>query len=210
MGRQEEYRTKSQEGERYRLTTRYARTALYLLTSFAGRQQSMTSIIRYQKMADNFQRSGSVSNAHVGHEFEQFAIVALAKKGIEVVRNYSVEVGVGKLRKPHSFDLGSDTPPILVECKSHRWTSGNNVPSAKISVWNEAMYYFRCAPQKYRKIFFVLRDERRTTGETLAAYYVHTYPHLIPESVEIWEYDEATMETKVVLVSSSAGYIVLT
>ena len=149
-------------------------------------------------MADNFQRIGSVSNAHVGHEFEQLAIAALAKKGTEVAKNYSVEVGVGELRKSHSFDLGSDTPPILVECKSHRWTLGNNVPSAKITVWNEAMYYFHLAPQKYRKIFFVLRDERRTTGETLAAYYVRTYQHLIPEGVEIWEYDEATREAKVV------------
>ena len=153
-------------------------------------------------MSDNFQRVGSVSNAHVGREFEQSAIAALAKEGIKVVENYSVKVGVDELRKSdwksHSFDLGSDTPPTLVECKSHRWTAGNNVPSAKITVWNEAMYYFHCAPQKYRKIFFVLRDERRTTRETLAAYYVRTYQHLIPDGVEIWEYDEATREAKVV------------
>jgi hypothetical protein len=140
---------------------------------------------------DNFQRVGSVSNAHVGREFERYAVEALASHGIHVVENYSVDVGVENTTKPHAFDLGSKEPPVLVECKSHRWTSGGNVPSAKLTVWNEAMYYFACSPSEYRKILFVLRDERKRTGETLAEYYARTYRHLIPPDVEIWEYDES-------------------
>lgn len=149
-------------------------------------------------MVDSFQRRGSVSNAHVGRDFESLAVSALASAGISVRKDFSVEVGVSALKKTHKFDLGSESPPVLVECKSHRWTSGNNIPSAKVTVWNEAMYYFHCAPAHYKKILFVLRDERKTTGETLAAYYIRIYGHLIPDNVEIWEYDESSSKVTVV------------
>jgi len=69
---------------------------------------------------------------------------------------------------------------IIIECKSHRWTSRDNVPSAKLTVWNEAMYYFHLAPAEYRKIFFILRDYSNKRHETLGEYYIRTYGHLIP------------------------------
>ena len=141
-------------------------------------------------MADNFQRTGSISNAHVGREFELKIMNALRQNNIIVERNFSIEVGIEKTFKQHNFDLGSNSPPILVECKSHTWTKGNNIPSAKMAQWNEAMYYFKCAPGSFRKMFVVLLDKRISSGETLAAYYIHTYPHLIPSDVEIWEFDE--------------------
>jgi hypothetical protein len=75
-------------------------------------------------MAENFQRIGSISNAHVGRDFEAAAKSILEAAGIAVEKNHPVEVGVGNKRKLHSFDLGSDDPPVIVECKSHRWTSG--------------------------------------------------------------------------------------
>jgi hypothetical protein len=143
-------------------------------------------------MADSFQRVGSVSNAHVGRDFERKAKQILNDIGLPVEHKYSVEVGIGACRKKHNFDLGSADPAVIVECKSHRWTSGNNVPSAKLTAWNEAMYYFHCSPTDYRKIFFVLRDEREKTGETLTSYYIRTNFHLIPDNVEIWEFDETT------------------
>lgn len=150
-------------------------------------------------MAINFQRIGSISNSHVGRDFEDVAIAVLAAQGIVVSKDFPVEVGVGETTKLHRFDLGSAAPPVLIECKSHRWTTGNNVPSAKVTVWNEAMYYFHCAPQKFRKILFVLRDERTTTRETLATYYVRIYGHLIPAGVEIWEFDELTGNVEIML-----------
>ena len=138
----------------------------------------------------NFQRIGSASNAHVGSEFERITIDALARVGISVESDFSVDVGVSDIKKTHKFDLGTDSPPTLIECKSHRWTAGSNIPSAKMTVWNEAMYYFACVPAGYRRILFVLRDIRSTTGESLAEYYIRTYLHLIPAGVEIWEYDQ--------------------
>ena len=134
----------------------------------------------------NFQRVGSISNAHAGSEFEQLAARKLAEAGLVVTQNLGVAVGTGRVKKVHRFDLGSDNPPVIVECKSHTWTSGGNMPSAKITVWNEAMYYFSLAPSDYRKIFFVLKNVRRQ--ESLAEYYVRLYRHLIPNDVEVWEY----------------------
>lgn len=66
------------------------------------------------------------------------------------------------------------------------------MPSAKLTVWNEAMFYFHLSPQIFRKIFFVLHDRRNGNGETLLGYYRRTYAHLIPEGVEFLEFDDST------------------
>ena len=38
------------------------------------------------------------------------------------------------------------------------------MPSAKMTVWNEAMYYFHIAPALYWKIFFVLKHIRKAAS----------------------------------------------
>ena len=140
----------------------------------------------------NFQRVGSISNAHIGKEFEETAAKFFSTQGLILSKDYVVDVGVEQRKKAHKFDLGSGNPKVIIECKSHKWTSGNNVPSAKLTVWNEAMYYFAISPSEYRKIFFVLRDARSSTHETLAEYYIRIYGHMIPTDVEIWEYNSYT------------------
>jgi hypothetical protein len=139
---------------------------------------------------NNFQRVGSVSNAHAGNDFEAMARAFFAQQGISLVKDFGVLVGVGESKKMHCFDLGSESPPVLVECKSHTWTQGGNMPSAKMTVWNEAMYYFHVAPASYRKILFVLKHSRRDVS--LAAYYLKTHGHLVPDGAEIWEYDTSS------------------
>ncbi|MDE2117830.1 MAG: hypothetical protein KGJ19_04470 [Betaproteobacteria bacterium] len=144
-------------------------------------------------MGKSFQRIGAESNAQVGREFELRAQSFFATQGIQLKLNHKVEVGIeGNEKKLHAFDLGCDEKKILVECKSHRWTTGNNVPSAKMTVWNEAMYYFHAAPRNYRKIMFVLHH-CNDQGKSLASYYLDTHRHLIPSGVEFWEYDERKM-----------------
>src|ERR1700694_5459198 len=92
---------------------------------------------------NNFQRVGADHNAGVGRLFEEVArAFFLSREGINLVPNFPVEVGVSRRKKKHRFDLGSAAPAVLVECKSHTWTSTGNMPSAKMTVWNEAMYYF--------------------------------------------------------------------
>lgn len=138
------------------------------------------------------QRVGSVSNAHVGTDFESVALDYYAGVGLALERRFPVELGVDSTKKIHCFDLGSKAGRMLVECKSHRWTVGGRVPSAKMAVWNEAMYYFHLAPPVYRKVLFVLHDRREKAGESLQAYYKRTYSHLIPPKVEFLEWDEAS------------------
>ena len=135
---------------------------------------------------NNFQRIGSVSNAHAGNDFEEIARKFFAEHGISLTRNFVVPVGIGSLKKDHRFDLGARDPATVVECKSHTWTQAGNTPSAKLTVWNEAMYYFHLAPREFRKVFFVLKHLRREMS--LASYYLANYRHLIPDDVEMWEY----------------------
>jgi hypothetical protein len=137
------------------------------------------------------QRIGSVSNSHVGAEFECVAMEYFAKQKIALTSRFSVDIGLDR-KKPHCFDLGTREPKIIVECKSHKWTTGSNVPSAKLTVWNEAMYYFHLSPGEYRKILFVLHDKRAPNGESLLSYYKRTYYHLIPKEVEFLEWDAGT------------------
>ena len=139
-------------------------------------------------MANSFQRLGSASNPQVGRDFETEALEHFRKAGVSLRRNYRIPIGLSK-KKERQFDLGSDNPSVLVECKSHTWTMGGNVPSAKMTVWNEAMYYFLLAPSRFRKILFVLRDFNEKRSESLAEYYIRNYRHLITADVEIWEYD---------------------
>lgn len=138
-----------------------------------------------------FQRKGATSNTQVGRDFEELAQVFFEQAGLPLQRNIKIDIGING-KKPHAFDLGNPTKRVLVECKSHTWTEGSNVPSAKMTAWNQAMYFFYATPSTYRKIFFVLRDFSATRKETLADYYIRTYTHLIPTDVEIWEYNQDT------------------
>ena len=138
----------------------------------------------------SFQRVGSISNAHVGRDFETLVAAFFQSQGIALSRNHSVAVGHSGRTKKHRFDWGSEAPPMLVECKSHRWTVGGNSPSAKLTVWNEAMYYFHLAPPLYRKCLCVLSDFRR--GTSLATHYLNNYGHMVPDQIEMWEFDGET------------------
>jgi len=113
-----------------------------------------------------FQRKGAVSNAQVGRDFETIAQQFFAKQGLHLKLGIAVQIGINGL-KSHNFDLGNELGKVLVECKAHTWTEGGNVPSAKLTVWNEAMFFFHAAPSSYRKILFVLRDFSQKRKETL-------------------------------------------
>ncbi len=136
-----------------------------------------------------FQRKGSESNAHVGRDFEEKVQTYFEGQGLPLDYGITVLVGING-KKSHSFDLGNSDDKVLVECKAHRWTEGGNVPSAKLTVWNEAMLFFHASPPGYRKLLVVLHDFSARRNETLGEYYVRTYSHLIPHDVEVWEYDE--------------------
>lgn len=140
----------------------------------------------------NFQRVGSISNSHVGREFEDAVHEYFHNEGLPLEFDFKVDCGISSQKKPHAFDLGSHDPALLVECKSQTWTSGGNVPSAKMKNWSEAMYYFHMAPPGFRKMFVALQCYRARGGESLLGYFGRTQFHLIPDDVELWEFDMNT------------------
>ncbi|MCP1839119.1 hypothetical protein ACVIHI_007967 [Bradyrhizobium sp. USDA 4524] len=137
---------------------------------------------------NNFQRVGATSNTEAGRQFEEAAHLFFESAGIKLRRGFTAPVGF-KVKKTKVFDLGSDEPPILVECKSNIWTEGGNSPSAKIRGMNEAMLVFSVAPPEYRKILFLLKHTHPRSGVTLASHYIKNQAHLIGPGVEIWEFD---------------------
>jgi hypothetical protein len=141
----------------------------------------------------NHQRVGAISNSHVGREFEALALDYLNRsERLKLRPNFLQPLGVGRNKKAHCFDLGSDDPPVLVECKNHRWTASGSSPSAKLAVWREAMFYFHLAPKRFRKILFVLEDSHASKSESLAQHFVRLHSHLIPADVEVIQFDVAT------------------
>lgn len=152
------------------------------------------------KSADmNHQRIDAESNTHAGNDFETRAQTALeARLGCDLQMPLTLAIGFDGVRKNHRFDLGSHAEQIIVECKSHRWTRSGNMPSAKLTVWREALYYFYLSDNSYRKILLVLRDIRTTNNETLADYFVRLNLHVIPPGVEIWEFCLETDKIRIV------------
>jgi hypothetical protein len=142
---------------------------------------------------NNFQRVGAASNAEAGREFEQAAHIFFEASGIKLTRDFVAPVGF-KVKKNKKFDLGSASPPILVECKSYTWTATGNSPSAKIRGMNEAMLIFSVAPPEFRKILFVLKHLHLRSGVSLAEHYIKNQGHLIGPGVEIWEFDLDTKQ----------------
>ena len=126
-------------------------------------------------------------NPKTGGDFEFASLDWFSRQGVPLVHGLAIDIGIGDLKKRHKFDLGSLPEKLLIECKAHTWTAGGNSPSVKMSVWNEAMYYFVVAPPCFRKKLFVVKSVRN--GETLAQHYINGYAHLIPSDVEIWEYE---------------------
>ena len=55
------------------------------------------------------QRVGSISNSRVGADFERVALKFFARQGIELTRNFPLDVGLSG-KKRHYFDLGSGKP----------------------------------------------------------------------------------------------------
>ena len=146
---------------------------------------------------NNFQRVGVSSNTAAGRAFEEAAHIFFEASGIKLTRDFVAPVGY-KIKKNKKFDLGSEDPPILVECKSYTWTVTGRSPSAKIRGMNEAMLLFSVAPPHYRKILFVLKHLHLRSKQTLISHYIKNQGHLIGPGVEIWEFDlEANLGERV-------------
>ena len=108
--------------------------------------------------------------------------------GLAVDPGMALEIGING-KKLHNFDLGDAQKKVVIECKAHTWTEGGNVPSAKMTTWNQAMFFFHASPSGYRKILLVLRDFSQKKRDPRRILHSNELsPH--PKDVEVWEYDE--------------------
>lgn len=140
-------------------------------------------------MFNNFQREGSKSNADVGKEFEKVINEYFVDKKLNLDSDINIKIGIN-YKKQRSFDMGSFEDKILIECKSHTWTRPDyGIPNAKLKTWISEMYMFYLSPKEYRKIFVVQYDFSPRYNETLLQYFIRLNKHLIPDDVELMEYD---------------------
>ena len=139
------------------------------------------------------QRKNATSNTQVGIDFENLVFELLKPEFPGLKRPFRLPVGHSR-KKDHKFDMGCSEQKVIIECKSHTWTESGNSPSAKLTTWDQAMFYFSLAPRDYKKIFVVKHDIRPKSGETLCAYYLRTHFNVIPDKAEFWELDEETKE----------------
>jgi hypothetical protein len=138
---------------------------------------------------NNFQREGSISNSHVGRNFENIVQEYFLTIGIQLDKDIKVKIGLDS-KKDKCFDLGNINENLLVECKAHTWTRPNyRYPSAKITTWVSEMYKFYLTPNEFRKLFVVQYDLNLRSNETLLQQFIRLNKHLIPNDVELMEYD---------------------
>ena len=146
-----------------------------------------------------------MSNREKGAVFARRVGQYLQRKGYRVKPEYSVEIGLGNLRKKaHRFDHGCKS--MLVECNSmiDGWWKQS---SAKISALNESMIYFHAAPSSFRKMMFISKTGKKgmRNPETFAEHYVRLYGHLVPDDVEVWEFDGETLVSRQLLAPPETG-----
>lgn len=119
-----------------------------------------------------------ISNKQVGSNFE-----IGAQRFLETVfgRSFTPQGGVaiGNPPKAHKFDFISDDGQVVAECKCLSWTKSGNIPSAKISVLNEAVFYLGFLSDDIQKVLVVNKAYRVVGKETLGEYYVRRYGHLL-------------------------------
>ena len=87
------------------------------------------------------QRKNAASNTQVGIDFEDLAYEFFKDQFPSLKKPFWLPIGHIK-KKGHKFDLGCSEQKVIIECKSHTWTESGNVPSAKITTWDQAMLYF--------------------------------------------------------------------
>jgi hypothetical protein len=122
-----------------------------------------------------------VSNAEKGRLFQHRCGDAL-QRFLNRPVNSDVSIEISKARR-HTFDLATPELDVVAECKAFAWTSGGNVPSAKIAHLREAVSQLRSLEGKVRLYLLLKRDVRPRTRESLAEYFVRLNRDLLGEVI---------------------------
>lgn len=54
-------------------------------------------------------------NPRLGAEFETAVRELFGRQGINLEKDFTIDLGAANLQRPRKFDLGSRSPPIIVE-----------------------------------------------------------------------------------------------
>lgn len=135
-------------------------------------------------------------NPKKGKEFQEKVL-----KWFETTYNkpFAMEkkIAIGNPKKDHKFDIVSYDDFIAIECKCYSWTETGNVPSAKISRCNEAIFYLSFLPDSYDKYLVMEESRHSKRNETLAEYYFRINRHLIG-NIKIAEYNSELNSFRIV------------
>mgnify|MGYP001313762860 CR=1 FL=1 len=129
-------------------------------------------------------------NTGKGRDFQSLAAALLGERlGTRFLIDQPLPIG--RPAKEHPFDLVSADRRHVGECKNYAWTETGNMPSAKMAFLNEAVLYLSHLPTEMQKFIVLRRDLHVRRNETLVAYYVRTYRHLL-DGLTIYEIDPDT------------------
>lgn len=126
-------------------------------------------------------------NTRVGREFQELSKVLLSEY-FNKTFDVDIAIPIGEPAKAHKFDCVSDNKQYVAECKCVTWTETGNIPSAKIGHINEAILYMHYLPAETVKIIVLKKALHDKRNETLAAYYLRTYRHLL-KGIKVLEID---------------------
>lgn len=104
-------------------------------------------------------------------------------------------IPIGHPPKAHRFDLASSDNGLVGECKNYHWTVSGNVPTAKISILNEAVLCLIQLRTGTHRFVVLPRSVHPSRNETLAGYYHRTYRHLLGD-ICIFELDVTAKEVQ--------------
>lgn len=120
-------------------------------------------------------------------QFEQAVGLYLEEQlGLDLQHQFNVDIG-HQIKKPKRFDFGSEQPAVLVECKRYSFRKNGGTPNAKNENLTVALLELSVAPKHYRRMLFIAREVWKRVS--LASRYLARYGHLVPPSIEIWEFD---------------------
>jgi hypothetical protein len=86
---------------------------------------------------------------------------------------------IGNPPKKHKFDLVSADFRYIGECKNYSWTETGNVPSAKMTCLNEAVFYLQHVSHDTHRFVVLRRDTCVKRTESLGEYYFRMNQHLL-------------------------------
>lgn len=102
----------------------------------------------------------STSNSYNSLNGRQFqnSVQAIFNNLFNTSFEQEVAIPIGTPPKDHKFDLANSDRSVVVECKNYRWTKSGNVPSAKLTGLDEAVFYFNFLPKEHTKKILCIKE----------------------------------------------------